>query len=88
MYADKNECLDGTHTCINESDCVDLEGGYTCNDEPTNVSPTIAYKSIATAGLFQMNTTVPEAGTTATAMANETPSDEAIKTAAIYTSGR
>ena len=86
MYADRNECLDGTHSCINESGCIDSEGSYTCNNEPNNVSPTRSYKSTATETLFKIDTTVLEEGTTATATANETPSDKVTKTT-IHTSG-
>ena len=47
------------------------------------MSPT---RSTTTAAIFEVDTTVPEAGTTTTSMANETPSDKVTKTA-IHTSG-
>ena len=44
MYSDVNECFEGTHNCINASDCVDTEGSYYCTSNFTISSTTVTVK--------------------------------------------
>ena len=66
IHSDVNECSEGTHNCIDESDCVDAEGSYYCTNNFTTPSTTVTMKQAAVDNRSTMNTT--KAPTTSTGM--------------------
>ena len=64
--ADIDECLEGRHSCVNASDCVDTDGGHYCPSNTTNtpMEPTTEITTVTMEPTIDTTTIEPTTETT------------------------